>query len=863
MPVLERSDLLEELDGLLDAARGGRGAAVFVAGEAGVGKTTLVQSFLAGLDRSTRSLVGACDPLSTPRPLSPLLDVALDPRSGLSSLVDAQANPYEMFDAVLEMLRRTDHPTVLVMEDVHWADQATLDLVRYLGRRAGGTRALVICTYRDDEVGGDHPLRPVLGDLAPSREWVRRLHLKPLSVDAVAQLAKDHDADPVRVHELTGGNPFYVTELLAAGGALPATVADAVMARVERLDGDARRIVEVTSIAPRSLEVAYARELAGVDLAAAERAVHAGVLVGRGERLGFRHELARAAVEASMLPARCIELHHRMIELLEAAPRRDLARLAHHAHRTGEATTVHRYAPAAAEEAQARGAHRQAAEFYAAAIDHTGGVSPDELAELRLRLSWELYILNRPEEAAATVRAAVEHFRHRGDRVALARALSAQARVDWNLDPDLARATVEEAISLLESEPPGQPLAYAYYLAGHMNMLARRYEPAVAFAQRCLEVSRAHGLGREHELGTLALGTAELVVGDPDLGIDLLEGIVERATDDKEYRNRLVALGMLGSGGGEVRRYARAEHWLQDSIQLAGRFDEDYTAEYSTAWLARIAFERGNWDHAATLAAEVDVDGARITRLTAGGTLGRVRVRRGDPGAEELLSELAGLAADQELQHRWPITAGLAELAWLRNDAALGREIVEADYRRALATDSAWAKGELGFWMYQCGGISSPPAGAAEPFALHMSERWSEAAAAWQQIGCPYEKALALAAGGDERSLRTALHLLQRLGARPAADRIRAEMRALGIEDVPPRPRASTRSAPAMLTGRQLEVLELLRQGLTNAEIGEQLYISTKTAGHHVSAILRKLGARSRTEAAARAAVMGIDRQHP
>lgn len=139
MPVLERSDLLEELDGLLDAARGGRGAAVFVAGEAGVGKTTPVQSFLAGLDRSTRSLVGACDPLSTPRPLSPLLDVALDPRSGLSRLVDAQANPYEMFDAVFEMLRRTDHPTVLVMEDVHWADQATLDLVRYLGRRAGGS----------------------------------------------------------------------------------------------------------------------------------------------------------------------------------------------------------------------------------------------------------------------------------------------------------------------------------------------------------------------------------------------------------------------------------------------------------------------------------------------------------------------------------------------------------------------------------------------------------------------------------------------------------------------------------------------------------------------------------------------------
>jgi DNA-binding CsgD family transcriptional regulator len=390
-------------------------------------------------------------------------------------------------------------------------------------------------------------------------------------------------------------------------------------------------------------------------------------------------------------------------------------------------------------------------------------------------------------------------------------------------------------------------------------MLARRYEPAVRFGRKCIDVSRSLDLASEEENGLLALGTAELVLGDVDEGIAILQGIADGATEEVGYRSRMIALGMLGSGGGEVRRYDPAERWLHAAIGLARRFDEDYSAEYSTAWLARIGFERGHWDRAAELAASVETDGAIVTRLTAGGTLGRVRVRRGDPAGSELLTELADTGAGQELQHRWPITAGRAEHAWLHGDPDLGRRIVEPDYRLALTTDSAWAKGEMSFWMWQCGAITEPPPGAAEPFALHIAGRWHEAAAAWRELGCPYEEALALAGSGEEDALRTALQLLQRLNARPAADRVRAEMRALDLDDVPPRPRERTRAAPAMLTRRQMEVLDLVRQGLTNAEIAAQLYISTKTAGHHVSAVLRKLGARSRTEAAAIAAEMGIE----
>ncbi len=857
-PVLERDDLLAELRSYLDEASEGRGMMAFVAGEAGIGKTTLVRTLRQDLGDAVKVLWGACDPLSTPRPLSPLLDIAADRDSGISDVMTEGADPYDLFGALVAHLKSGVRPTMVVVEDLHWADQATLDFIRYVGRRVPETKSLVVATFRDDEIGPDHPLRPVLGDLASSRDWVRRLKLPPLSERALEVLAGDREVDVVDLHRITGGNAFFVTEILAGDESLPASVSDAVLARVNRLDTDARRVVEVTSIAPRALEVDYAVRLAGTDLAAAERSVHAGVVIGEGRFLRFRHELARSAVEESMLPARRIDFHRRMVDLLEDEVEPDLARLAHHAVRTGDAYLVHRFAPKAADEAAARGAHRQAAEFLEAAVTHAGGVSPGVEAELRMKLAWELFIINRPEVASEHAAAAVDLHRPSGDRIALGRALSARARIDWNLSPDEARATIQEAISVLLDEPPGQPLAYAYYQAAHFNMLARNHDLAIEFCGKCIETAESVGATDEREIGVLTLGTTELVTGDVDRGIELLLGVIERARTRDDYRRRLVALSMLGTGGGEARRYPDAARWLEEAIGLARGFDEDYTASYSTAWLARIAFEIGDWDRAASLAATVDHQGAVICRLTADGALARVRVRRGDPGAVELLEELRHLGEGQELQHRWPTTAGRAELAWLRGEMAKVEATARPDFERALNTDSPWAKGEMGFWMWRAGGIDEPPEGAAEPWARHIAGDWEAAIRAWQALGCPYEEAMARADSGTEENLRSALDIFQRLGARPAADWTRPLLRELGIEQVPPRPREATRVRPAMLTARQMEVLGLVTEGLTDAEIAERLFISPKTAGHHVSAILRKLGVRSRTEAAAAALKMGI-----
>jgi predicted ATPase len=235
MPLLERESALETLGGWFAEARAGRGRLVLLGGEAGVGKTALVNEFALQHRQAARVLWGACDPLTTPRPLGPVADVAPALGGRLDQLLRDEAPREVLFGALLERLRDRRVATILVIEDVHWADEATLDLLRFLARRLGATPVLLVVTYRDDEVGPYHRVQLLAGDLASSA-LVRRLRLAPLSRQAVAALAGPHGLDPRALYETTRGNPFFVTEVLAAGDeAIPATVMDAVLARAARL----------------------------------------------------------------------------------------------------------------------------------------------------------------------------------------------------------------------------------------------------------------------------------------------------------------------------------------------------------------------------------------------------------------------------------------------------------------------------------------------------------------------------------------------------------------------------------------------------------------------------------------------------
>jgi predicted ATPase len=297
--LLERGGFLEALNASWTDTVNGRGRLVLVAGEAGIGKTSLVREFCDRHRPPHRVLWGACDGLRTPRPLAPFIDIARTAGDAFAETIAHGERPAQCFAALIEELAAAA-PTILVIEDLHWADEATLDVMTMLGRRAETTPALAIATYRDDELVADHPLRSVLGELRVGH-GVRRLALPPLSLEAVEVLATPAGADPADLYRVTAGNPFFVTEVLATRGErLPATIRDAVLARAGRLSGPARRLLEAMAVVPGRTDLWLLEAIASEVVDRLEECVASGMLDPGQVDVGFRHELARVAIEQSI-----------------------------------------------------------------------------------------------------------------------------------------------------------------------------------------------------------------------------------------------------------------------------------------------------------------------------------------------------------------------------------------------------------------------------------------------------------------------------------------------------------------------------------------------------------------------------------
>ena len=849
--LLERDGLLASLGKRLEKASSEGGSLVLIAGEAGAGKTALVGAFIDSLDDSTIVIQGACDPLTTPRPLGPLHDFAADQDSGLAGLTDGDKPALEMFGEVLDRIRSSIRPILMLIEDIHWADEGTLDFLRFIGRRIGDTKAVVVCTYRDDEVGPDHPLRPVLGQLVPL-DSTCRLVVPPLTLEAVAQLTEEGPFEPAELLRLTDGNAFFVTEILATGEGLPDTVQEAVLARVAQLGEKPRRVVEGVSIAPRSLPIEYASVIVGGTLDDIDIALSAGVLVGDGRHLRFRHDLARSAVEQSLPPARRLSLHTRMLAILEEEQNPDMAVLAHHAVRAGRSDLIVEYAPPAGDDAARRGARREAVSLYRASLDHAATLGPDGTARLQVKLGTELRLLDEPDAAEDQLLLAIDHYRSSGQVEELADALGQLQGVLWNLRRfDEGWQAMDEAIALLRPRGPSETLGMTLYRIAHHHMLARHAELAFKHIDEARQVAAEVESDELDWLVLMMTGCIHIVVGNAEQGVDLLQESVARAEALGNPHFLAIALGMLGSGGGEARRYGAGIAALERGIEQGLATDADYTVAYNRSWLARVALEQGRWDDAVAYAELVDrttLQREGIAYVTAMSALARVRVRRGDPGGLALLEKMTELARAHELQHGWNAICGRAEYHWLAGNPQAGLDELASAYARALETDSEWARGEIGFWMWRAGAIDVPPEGAAEPFALQMTGEWRAAAGAWDEIGCPYEVGMALADGSTDAKL-AALGIFDSLGARPIANRVRSQLREMGVESIPRGPTKETLANPAGLTARQLEVLGLIVDGLGNDQIAGELYLSKKTVEHHVSAIYSKLGVTTRAQA--------------
>jgi DNA-binding CsgD family transcriptional regulator len=857
--LLERDAYLDSLAGYADEALLGQGRVVLLAGEAGVGKTALVEAFQERIP-SARWAWGACDDLSTPRPLGPLYDLAPALGGDLHAALKQGAVREELFDALLSALGAGDELTVVVVEDLHWADEATLDLVKHVARRLTTTRVLLLLSYRDDQLTEDSKLRRLLGDVGSFR-GTRRMALPALSELAVRSTAEGTGFDGAELYRLTRGNPYYLSELLASDGEdVPVSVRDAVLARAARLGEDGRGALDVAAVVGTRPDLTVLTAVEGVTAAGLDECVRSGLLVEYDGALAFRHDLTRLAISAALPPHRRKALHAAV--LLVLADSGDDARLAHHADLAGDADAVLRHAPAAALTAARVGAHIEAASQYRRAIRHAGGLPARDRAELLDALGFETSLTDDWEECTAVREEALALWRQVGDELRIGDALRKLVPCLWRVGRGPEGPPIcEEAVAHLEKLPPGPELARALLSLSAIRHSQGNLQEALELCRSATELGRKFGLP---DLVVDALNNegATLHTLGHD-GLPMMREAVEVARGlglDAQIARSCTNLHELLCITSQV---PEAETVFRDSIAYVEAHDVATYGACLRGDAAAFLLQQGRTAEARSL--NDQLLGTKLPSLANSlaplTTSGLMHARAGD-------TESAWTALDEALQVAFGIgaptyvirvRAARAEAHWLER-----RPLGVADEAREAAlvlNGDPWEVGPALVWCKRAGVAFDPPdplPAAARPWALELTGDHRASAEEWDRLGSRYPAAMALAFSEHEDDLREAVERFRALEAPAAEGRVRQRLREIGVDTVPAGPRASTRAHPAGLTRREGEALEGLARGLSNAEIAKELYLSERTVEHHVSNVLGKLGVGSRAEAARAAQERGL-----
>ena len=857
--LLEREGELGTLEQHLHAVLADRsGAAVFVGGEAGVGKTALLRELASRCDSRVRRLWAGCEPLLAARPLGPFSDLAEDLGDELGDLVRGKGTPHDVATCLLERVWASK-PTLMVLEDLHWADEGTLDVLRLLVNRLHDVPLLLVVSYRDDELGPWHPVRVLIGELGATRA-ISRVRLSPLSPSAVAAMAEPSGADAAELYRRTDGNPFFVTELLAQDAGMPETVADAVLARAARLDPLTRDVVEAVAVVGPSAERWVLDQVVPNADERLDDAVTGGLLQQGGDAVSFRHELAREAVLSAIGTGRKASLHRAALEALRSPPwgETDTTRLAHHAIGAGDPGEILEIVPGAAKQASARGAHREAAVLYEQAARFAEVLPVEKQAALFGAMSLELFNVVEFESAEAAQRRALACHDQLGDELSRGAARTWLAMLAWQAGSlPQALEAAHAAVAGLERLPPGRALVAAYCQLAQLLLAAEDPEAAREYSERATALAARVGQVGATVEAMLTAGWVRMFTGKRE-GLQELERAVELAKEAGLHSLAVGAEVVIVRTAGRLRWWEVADAHLRSGLEICDGRDFDVWRHYLISWRAKLALARGRWDEVAANAEISLMKECPFSRIHALVALGLARARRGDPDPWALLDEARATALPrQELQWIGPVAVARAEAAWLE-----GRpEAIAADLEPAL--EFPMRPGDpyaaaLAYWGGRAG-LEIPLAEGTDPdpYLLQMAGDWKGAAQRWRQLGCPYDEAIALADSGEADALLRAHEQLRSLGAAPAVSIVARRLRELG-ERVPRGPRPKTRENPAGLTARELEVLELLAEGMRNAEIAERLVVSPRTVDHHVSAILRKLDVRTRGEAGAQAARRGL-----
>lgn len=861
MTLLERAESLKVLHELF-ASTAKEGRCVLLGAEAGMGKTSLLKVFRQELDGAGIWLEGSCDALFTPRPLGPVYDIGQQLNGMMLQESTATSDRSMLFLRLLEELERQTRRLIITIEDIHWADEATLDCIKFLGRRIHRLRALLVLTYRDNEISAQHPLRHVFGQLPP--DAVTRLTLYPLSQEVVNGLSKNNGYDGEEVYRLTGGNPFYVTEIIQAGpGHVPHNVRDSVLSAYYKLNESCRQVLNLFCVLPGGLRLDELPLLEKEEQFAVQELSAQHILVLEGTRIGFRHELYRIAIETSLSPFIRIEANRRILTLFqekfEAAG--EIERIVHHAKGANDHDMAVRTAPLAAKKAAKLGAHIEAAKLYHTAIEYYQGTDTQTLLQFYEAYAYECYLTNQLKDAIIYETKALRLLGDRGNRERTAHCLNMLARIWW-FDGHRAESLsyAEKACALLDPESDSATKAAALCGKAYLHLLADQPAASLLWGERALSMATSLGVPEIYCFALTPVAVA--LYKDPktkQAGWTKLQQSLEIAHANGLHEQ--VGLIHLLSARADI--YAKDYDHARKILNAALDYCENSELMLNTPFLlglqAVLEMDLGNWKAAETIARSLTESNMLnpLGSVEATCVLARIYMRKGNSGVPELLKKVAVTAERMEPFFFVAVTTAYLEYEWITGE----RYIDDSSLDKAIAALSepgcSYPAGEFVFWYRKARQQSLRDMSIYEGYDTDSVKKAKKAASLWHAMGCPYEEALALF-DSNEEDKRKALELVDRLHATAVFEKMKFLMRADGVRKLPRGIRASTRANDAHLTKRELDVLSLLREGLGNKEIAGRLFLSPKTVDHHISSILFKLDVSSRIKAVKEAERLNI-----
>lgn len=862
MALVERDEFMTSLQAHFENVVGGEGHCILLSGEAGIGKTALVKAFCKKQAGNCTIYQGACDGLFTPRPLAPLYDILWQVSKERWPFPPYNEERSVLFASLLQELSVKKGKFLMVFEDIHWADEGTLDFIRFFVRRIYQLPCLFILTYRNDEIYSGHSLRNVLGQLPP--DSFTKMVLTPLSKQAVMEMATKKGYSGEDVYSISEGNPFYVNEILASySPGVPDNIKDAILCVYESQAEGTKNAWQIFSVIPEGLEVERFAKIKSSWFDAMDHCFAMSVLVVQKNKVVFKHELYRRTIEESLSPNRRIELNKMVLKLFldSLEENGEIERIIHYAKNANEKQLVGRYAPEAARKAASAGAHKEAAKLFLTAIDYFEGSDAGLLAEFYEAYAHECYLSNQLKEAIHFTEKLLSHRKATADTEKTADCLRYLSWLCWfDGKGKLAEEFAGQAFELLNDRQLSRSKAMAFSNKLHLKIQKDELNECIQLGEKELEMANELN---DKELISCALnnwGTAQLFV--PRLrqnGMALLQQSLDLALGHAYHEQVALVYINLGNSLVRMKEYAEARKILGTGVRYCEERDLNCWTAYFLSLKARMELETGNWGEAWNIADNLlrNEHQPAITKITPLIIAGRLKMRKGED-ALELLMEAKDLSfKTMELQRILPSLVGLLEYEWLSSQPVIEKNEFETTNLLLQRGGIEQEKKEFDYWMRKSGRNASSMEPAGEAYDCSSVAKALKASDFWEKSGCPFEQALFLFEAGDEDK-RKAMAMMQDLGATTVHEKFKQEMRNLGIRNIPRGLRSSTRSNAAFLTGREMDVLQLLKEDLQNKEIAAQLYISAKTVDHHISSILFKLEATTRSKAVSSALRRGI-----